>query len=128
VDATTDATEGWIKIRKGRNTNPFNQSKPTFYQTLSHLYATLPEYAAAPPITTINQDQHNNPSNAQGTLIPVPSTFKHKAHRKYLARTQTRQDCSDDHKYGKQHIQWAADELTTNEHARLSNGCLAAKV
>ena len=93
----------------------------SFYCHLSNLYSTLPEYAADPPNTTT--PQHNVPAPSQGA--PVPSTYKRKAQRKYLARQQKRlagaeeEDCID------HHIQWAEDELTTIAKASQSKGRIA---
>ncbi len=112
----------WTTV-KGK-TNSVNATKKhnlSFYCHLSNLYSTLPQYAADPPNTT--SSQHNVPATSQGA--PVPSTYKHKAQRKYLARQQKRlvraeeEDCID------RHIQWAEDELTSLAKASQSKGRLA---
>eukprot|EP00804_Cyclotella_cryptica_P026368 CCRYP_007673-RA/>CCRYP_007673-RA protein AED:0.52 eAED:0.52 QI:0/0/0/0.5/1/1/2/0/639 len=87
----------------------------------ANLYSTLPQYAADPPTTTTSQ--HNVPAPSQGA--PVPSTYKCKAQRKYLARQQKRlvqaeeEDCID------RNIQWAEDELTSLAKTSQSKGRLA---
>ena len=112
----------WTAV-KGK-TNSVNATKKhnlSFYCHLSNLYSTLPQYAADPPNTT--SSQHNVPAASQGA--PVPSTYKHKAQCKYLARQQKRivqakeEDCVD------HHIQWAEDELTSLAKASQSKGRLA---
>jgi hypothetical protein len=122
----TEETEEWIEVKKGkRNTNPMQRSNPTFYHNLSHLYATLPEYAAAPP-TNNAVPTDNDHNNSTGTITPVPSNYKiHKQQRKLLACMQKRQLNVDLNGHIDQHIQWAEDEHTELEKVAQSKGRLA---
>jgi hypothetical protein len=94
------------------------------------MYATLPEYAADPPTKTNtipNNIQHQStnqttpqPSNIQQTL-PIPSTFKCKARRRFLARQLKRQQQANDNAYLDTQITWAEDLRTAEAKQASTN-------
>ena len=79
----------WIKIKKGKRTNPLQSFKPSFYHNLSHDYATKPEFAA---------DPLSSPPNNTTTPPPLPSKFKFKAQRCAEARRLKRNIRNDEDK------------------------------
>lgn len=99
-------------------------SKKPFYIALSNAYALLPDYAAAQPdnTSTSNNDNfnqtHANTQQKTNMQQQVPSTFKHKAYRKFLARQLKRQQLAEEEAVLDRHITWAEDERT--EAAKLT--------
>ena len=67
----TDGDEEWLTVKKCKNsisvkqkttTNNKLRHSPSYYHQLSHLYATLPEFAADPPQQS---DSNNNKTFTQ---------------------------------------------------------------
>ncbi len=105
--------EGWTLVKKGKNTNSTKSHKQPFYIKISNAYASLPQYAADPPPfneTTITNNKPQSPNTQQ--YNSVPSTFKCKARRRFLARQQRRQFNADEDKFLDNQITWAEDIRT----------------
>ena len=102
------------------------------------MYATLTEYAAGPPTETNaipNNIKHQStthnttqPSHIQQNL-PIPITFKCKAHHRFLARQLNRQQQADEDAYLETQITWAEDihtaeakKTSTNQTRAINQG------
>lgn len=131
----TDEDEEWLTVKKCKNsisvkqkttTNNKHRHSPSYYHQLSHLYATLPEFAADPPQQS-NPHNNNFITQQQATPpLPIPSTYKHKARRKFLECQHKREQKATDAKLIDHHIQWAEDERTALEKLNQSKPQLAA--
>jgi hypothetical protein len=113
-----DNKDDWITVKKSKHSFPatpkYNRTDSTkhsqsYYHHLSHLYATLPEFAADPPkqSTALNKTtitrQHATPP------LSFPSHQKHKAHNKFLEhqlkQDQRNQQAAADDEFFDHHIQ-----------------------
>ena len=108
----------WIKINKGKCTNPLAIFKPTYYHQLSHDYATKPEFAADPEPKALPNAYYQPPAS-------IPSTFKHKAQLRAEARQFSCQLKLDEDNFLEEQITWAEDLCTTDAKCNKSKQHLA---
>ena len=81
--------------------------KPCFIR-LSNAYALLPAFSADPPDPTVT----NGTAPPATNPISIPSKFKRKAAKRYLARQLKRQVNAEEDTVIDEYITWTEDERT----------------